>query len=79
VGVPGEPICEVGRAVEEAVRKAGIEQPITVGLSNDYIGYIVNAKEYAHAGYEVDQRSYYGPTLGERIAEAAGETARAAK
>lgn len=68
-GLPGEPICEVGLAAEAALRDAGVAEPITVGLANDYIGYILNAKEYAHGGYEVDQRSYYGPTLGERIAE----------
>ena len=38
--------------------------------------YIVNAKEYAHGGYEVDQRSYYGPTLGDRIAEWAAQAVR---
>jgi hypothetical protein len=67
-GLPGEAICEVGLATEAALREAGVAEPITVGLANDYIGYIVNEKEYAHGGYEVDQRSYYGPTLGARIA-----------
>lgn len=70
-GVPGEPICEVGRATEAALKDAGVPEPIVIGLANDYIGYILNAKEYAHGGYEVDQRSYYGPTLGKRIAESA--------
>jgi hypothetical protein len=68
-GLPGEPICEVGLAAEAALRDAGVPEPITVGLANDYIGYILNAKEYAHGGYEVDQRSYYGPTVGDRVAE----------
>ena len=72
-GLPGEPICEVGLATEAALREAGVAEPITVGLANDYIGYILNAKEYAHGGYEVDQRSFYGPTLGERIAQFARE------
>lgn len=71
-GLPGEPICEVGLAAEAALREAGVPEPITIGLANDYIGYILNAKEYAHGGYEVDQRSYYGPTLGDRITEFAG-------
>lgn len=72
VGLPGEPIIEVGLATEAAVRAAGIPNPIVLGLANDYIGYILNEKEYAHGGYEVDSRSYYGPTLGARIAEFAG-------
>jgi hypothetical protein len=72
-GLPGEPICEVGLATESALRDAGIAEPITIGLANDYVGYILNAKEYGHGGYEVDQRSFYGPTLGERIAEFAAE------
>lgn len=64
VGLPGEPICAVGLAVEEAVRAQGFEHAVVLGLASDYIGYIVNEPEYAHGGYEVDLRSYYGPGLG---------------
>ena len=73
--LPGEPVCEVGLAAEETVRAAGARSVITIGLANDYIGYILNAKEYAHGGYEVDSRSYYGPGLGERIAVETGKSA----
>ncbi len=79
VGLPGEPICEVGLAAEAALRDAGIREPIAVGLANDYLGYILNEKEYAHGGYEVDQRSYYGPTLGTRIAQFAAAAIRSTK
>jgi hypothetical protein len=75
-GLPGEPLCEVGRAVESSVRAAGLDNVITVGLANDYIGYLVNEKEYAHGGYEVDQRSYYGPGLGAFLAEESENAAR---
>lgn len=75
VGLPGEPICEVGLASEAALRDAGAEHALVIGLANDYIGYIVNEKEYAHGGYEVDMRSYYGPGLGDFIAKHAGEAA----
>lgn len=68
-GLPGEPIMEVGQAVEKKLKEIGVEHPIAVGLSNDYIGYIVNEKEYAHGGYEVESRSYYGPGLGTFLAE----------
>lgn len=75
VGLPGEPLCTVGMATEKAVRDQGFKQAIVVGLSSDYIGYIVNAQEYAHAGYEVDSRSYYGPGLGAFLVDQAGKAA----
>ena len=76
-GLPGEPIAEVGQATEAKLRELGAEYAVTIGLANDYIGYILNAKEYAHGGYEVDSRSYYGPGLGDFIAEKSAESARA--
>jgi hypothetical protein len=75
-GLPGEPICEVGMETQKQVAAAGFKHVITIGLANDYVGYIVNEKEYPHGGYEVDQRSYYGPGLGMFLATQAGEAAR---
>jgi neutral ceramidase len=75
-GLPGEPICEVGMDTQKQVAAAGFKHALTIGLSNDYLGYIVNEKEYPHAGYEVDDRSYYGPGLGSFLASKAGEAAR---
>ncbi len=66
VGLPGEPICEVGLAAEAALRKAGAKSTLTIGLANDYIGYILNEKEY------------YGPGLGDFIAKQAGVAAQEA-
>ena len=74
-GVPGEPICEVGLETQKQVAAAGFNHVLTIGLANDYLGYIVNEKEYPHGGYEVDQRSYYGPGLGTFLASKAGEAA----
>jgi hypothetical protein len=74
-GLPGEPICEVGMATQNQVAAAGFKNVLTIGLANDYLGYIVNEKEYPHAGYEVDTRSYYGPGLGSLLASKAGEAA----
>jgi neutral ceramidase len=76
VGLPGEPICEVGMATQKEVAAAGFQNVLTIGLANDYLGYIVNEQEYLHGGYEVDQRSYYGPGLGRFLAAQAGEAAR---
>jgi len=75
-GLPGEPICEVGLATQQQVAAAGFKHALTIGLANDYLGYIVNEKEYPHGGYEVDERSYYGPGLGTFLATQAGEAAR---
>jgi len=76
VGLPGEPILEVGQAVQKSVCAHGFDNVVVIGLANDYIGYLVNEKEYAHGGYEVDSRSYYGPGLGTFIAEQAGNVAQ---
>jgi hypothetical protein len=75
-GLPGEPICEVGLETQKQVAAAGFKNVLTIGLANDYLGYIVNEKEYPHGGYEVDERSYYGPGLGRLLATKAGEAAR---
>jgi len=75
-GLPGEPICEVGVDTQKQVAAAGFKNVLTIGLANDYLGYIVNEKEYPHGGYEVDERSYYGPGLGSLLAAKAGEAAR---
>ncbi len=72
VGLPGEPLCAVGAAVEDAIRAQGFGEVVVVGLADGYIGYIVNDQEYAHGGYEVDLRSYYGPGLGAFIARETG-------
>ena len=74
-GLPGEPICDVGLDTQKQVAAAGFKNVLTIGLANDYLGYIVNEKEYPHAGYEVDERSYYGPGLGSWLATKAGEAA----
>lgn len=75
VGLPGEPIVEVGMDTAARLRGVGFEETVIIGLANDYVGYILNAKEYAHGGYEVDSRSYYGPELGDFIARQAHRAA----
>jgi len=76
VGLPGEPVCAVGWATEAWIRNAGFSEAIVIGLANDYVGYILNAQEYGHGGYEVDLRSYYGPGLGSFIGREAGRLAK---
>ena len=79
VGLPGEPILEVGQSVAKSVTVQGFDRAVVIGLANDYIGYIVNEKEFAHGGYEVESRSYYGPGLGTFVAQRAGDIARSLK
>lgn len=79
VGLPGEPIMAVGHAVQDRVNGQGYDKAVVVGLANDYIGYIVNEREYAHGGYEVESRSYYGAGLGAFIAEQAANVVRELK
>jgi neutral ceramidase len=73
--LPGEPICEVGLDAQNQAATA-FKNVLIIGLANDYLGYIVSEKEYHHGGYEVDERSYYGPQLGRLLASKAGDAAR---
>lgn len=66
VTFPGEPICEIGTAVKEAMRDAGIKHPCVASLTTDAIGYILSPAEYARNGYEVTA-SFYGEGLGELL------------
>jgi hypothetical protein len=63
VTFPGEPICEIGLAVKQALREAGIKFPCVAALTNDSIGYILTREEYHQSGYEVTA-SFYGDGLG---------------
>ena len=66
VTFPGEPICELGTAVKEALRKAGIAHPCVAALTTDGIGYILTKAEYHKSGYEVTA-SFYGDGLGQLL------------
>jgi len=68
VTFPGEPICELGLAVKDALRKAGIAHPCVAALTTDQIGYILTKAEYQRSGYEVTA-SFYGDNLGQVLLE----------
>ena len=70
VTFPGEPICELGLAVKDALRKAGITHPCVAALTTDQIGYILTKAEYQKSGYEVTA-SFYGDSLGQVLLERA--------
>lgn len=73
VGLPGEPLLVCANEVRGKVK--GFPRVLTVGLAGDYIGYIVTPAEWAHGGYEVESRSYYGPDLAGHLASQAAELA----
>jgi hypothetical protein len=63
LSLPGEPICELGLTIKSYLQKNGIQHPAVLGLTTDYIGYMLTPEEYQRGGYEVTA-SFYGPTLG---------------
>jgi neutral ceramidase len=63
---PGEPICELGLAIKDALHKAGIAHPCVAALTTDGIGYILTKEEYQKSGYEVTA-SFYGQGLGQLL------------
>lgn len=72
---PCEPFCELGLEVKE---RSVAPFPITLGYSNDLIGYVPTRREYPFGGYEptVSQRHFgkpapYALDAGERLVEEA--------
>ncbi len=63
VTFPGEPACELGLAVKDALRQGGIRHPCVAALTTDEIGYILTNEEYHKGGYEATA-SFYGDGLG---------------
>lgn len=69
IGIPGEPIAQIGLNIKTAMKAKGVKIPIIVGLANDFIGYILTADEYRQGGYEATV-SFYGEQLGKVMEEA---------
>ena len=70
---PCEPFCELGLEVKE---RSESPFPITLGYSNDVVGYVSTRREYPFGGYEpvVAQRHYgrsapFAPEAGELLVE----------
>ena len=72
VTFPGEPICELGQAVKDALREAGIAHPCVAALTTEEIGYILTKAEYRRSGYEATA-SFYGEDLGQLLLDRAKE------
>ena len=76
VTYPGEPICELGVAVKDTLRKEGIRHPCVAALTTDSVGYILTKEEYQESGYEVTA-SFYGDGLGDLMLREVTALARA--
>ena len=70
VGVPGEMTAELGMEVKKQVAAAtGAKYVVIGGLADEWVSYILSAKEYQRGGYEATI-SFYGETLGPTVTEA---------
>lgn len=74
VTIPGELQSELGETIKREGRAAWAH-PFVAGVSNDYLGYFVTAREYDRVSY-VTCAALYGPEAGERIARGATELLR---
>lgn len=68
---PCEPFCELGLEVKE---KSAARFPVTLGYSNDLVGYVATRAEYPYGGYEpaLSQRHFgrpapFAPEAGEQL------------
>jgi neutral ceramidase len=79
VGVPGEMAAELGMEVKKRVQQAtGAKYVVIGGLADEWISYMLSAKEYTRGGYEATI-SFYGETLGPTVVEAVAKNASSLK
>lgn len=61
VSIPGEPVQEIGHAVEKQLSRILARGAIwPVGYANDEIGYLCTTRHYDEGGYEPNAYPYYG-------------------
>ena len=70
VSIPGELASDLGLEIKEALGKAGANNPIIVGLGNEWISYMLSEEGYHGGGYEPGV-SFYGEKLGPIVVEQA--------
>jgi hypothetical protein len=70
---PCEPFCELGLEVKQ---RSAASFPVTLGYSNDLVGYVATRREYPFGGYEptLAQRHFgrpapFAPEAGEQLVE----------
>ncbi|MBI2216539.1 MAG: neutral/alkaline non-lysosomal ceramidase N-terminal domain-containing protein [Candidatus Rokubacteria bacterium] len=69
VTMPGELQSSLGMRIKQRVRPR-VAAPFVAGLSNDYLGYLVETEDWDRVSY-VTCASVHGPEAGERLADAA--------
>lgn len=61
VSIPGEPVQEIGHAMEKQFRTAMKAEDLwPVGYANDEMGYLCTERQYSEGGYEPNAYPYYG-------------------
>jgi hypothetical protein len=70
IGIPGEPTAGLGHRLREAARAAGFADAVVVSHANGWVGYILEANDYARGGYEA-RLAFHGPGLADRVVAAA--------
>lgn len=71
VGVPGEMAAGLGMGIKSRVREAvGVRHVVIGGLADEWVSYILSAREYEKGGYEASV-SFYGASLGQVMVEGA--------
>ena len=75
VGVPGEPTSHLGRRIRDFGRNLGFDHVLVCSHVNGWMGYILDARDYARGGYEATL-SMYGPGEGDKVVEAGKEALR---
>ena len=61
VTIPGEPVQEIGHAIEKRLRGlVDADDVWPVGYANDEIGYLCTDRQYEEGGYEPNAYPYYG-------------------
>jgi hypothetical protein len=61
VSIPGEPVQEIGHAIEKRLRgKLDVEDIWPVGYGNEDVGYLCTPRHHEEGGYEPTAYPYYG-------------------
>ena len=75
VGVPGEPTSALGRRIRDYGKGLGFDFVLTTSHVNGWIGYILEADDYARGGYEASL-AFHGPQTAQRVFEASARAIR---
>ncbi len=69
MGLPGEPIMQIGLDIKAEARKLGARHPIVIGLADDHLMYFVTREWWPKNTYEVTM-NMYGPAIEDTLVRA---------